>query len=122
MALLSMLAIPWMLVRLPRDYFNAPSRPPRWPGPMTWMIAAARNLLALVMLLAGIAMLVLPGQGVLTILIALMVSSFPGKYRVERAIMRRRSILKAVNWIRRRNGTPPLDPPLDRHGDVFDAD
>lgn len=122
MALVSMLAIPWMLVRLPRDYFNAPTRTNQWRGPMAWLISGGRNLLALVMLIAGIAMLVLPGQGLLTILIALMVSTFPGKYRIERAIMRRHSVLRAVNWIRRRSGKPPLDSPLHHHGDHVDAD
>jgi hypothetical protein len=72
-----------------------------------------RNALALVLLAAGILMLVLPGQGILTILIALMVSTFPGKYRMERAIMRRPRVLRAANWIRRRYHKPELNPPRD---------
>jgi hypothetical protein len=111
MAVVSTLAIPWMVVRMPRDYFNMPSRPTAYRGPLAWAIWTLRNLLALVVLAAGILMLILPGQGVLTILIALMVSTFPGKYRIERAIMRRRSVLRAVNWIRRHYHRPPLNQP-----------
>lgn len=122
MALISMLAIPWMLVRMPTDYFNAPSRPTNLRSPLVWLIWFARNALAAILLLAGIAMLVLPGQGLLTIVIAIMASTFPGKYRLERAIMRRPGILRAVNWIRGRRDKPPLDPPLDSEGEVSDAD
>lgn len=111
MALLSMLAIPWLLVRMPVDYFNTPSRPVDLRGPLAWLGWLLRNLFALLLLLAGIAMLILPGQGMLTIIIALMISTFPGKYRLERAIIRRRGVLRAVNWIRERYHRPPLEPP-----------
>ncbi len=113
MALASMMAIPWLLVRMPRDYFNTPSRPLHYRGPLAWFIWVVRNALALVLLAAGVLMLILPGQGILTILIALMVSTFPGKYRMERAIMRRPRVLRAANWIRRRYHQPELNPPRD---------
>jgi hypothetical protein len=96
MALASMMAIPWLLVRMPRDYFNTPSRPLHYRGPLAWVVWVVRNVLALVLLAAGVLMLILPGQGILTILIALMVSTFPGKYRMERAIMRRPRVLRAA--------------------------
>ncbi|ASK33829.1 hypothetical protein [Alloalcanivorax mobilis] len=110
MAIVSTLAIPWMVVRMPQDYFNRRRRPTGLRGPLAWLVWALRNALAVLLLVAGILMLVLPGQGLLTLLIALMVSTFPGKYRLERAIMRRRSVLRAVNWIRRRYHRPPLNP------------
>ncbi|HEX5677345.1 MAG TPA: hypothetical protein VFX91_05175 [Alcanivorax sp.] len=113
MAVASMMAIPWLLVRMPADYFNTPGRPLHYRGPLGWVIWLLRNAVALVLLAAGMLMLILPGQGVLTILIALMVSTFPGKYRLERAIMRRPSVLRAANWIRRRHGRPELNPPRD---------
>jgi uncharacterized membrane protein len=113
MAVASMLAIPWLLVRMPQDYFNTPSWPLHYRGPLGWCLWLVRNALALVLLAAGILMLVLPGQGILTILIALMVSTFPGKYRMERAIMRRPRVLRAANWIRRRYHKPELNPPRD---------
>lgn len=111
MAVASTLAIPWMVIRMPQDYFNTPTRPTEYRGPVAWAIWTLRNALAVLLLVAGILMLVLPGQGVLTILIALMVSTFPGKYRLESAIMRRPSVLRAVNWIRRRYRRPPLNQP-----------
>tara|TARA_A100001391_G_scaffold160846_2_gene119586 strand:- start:6847 stop:7278 length:432 start_codon:yes stop_codon:yes gene_type:complete len=113
MALASMLAIPWLVVRMPVDYFNQPERPVHYRDPLAWGLWVIRNALALVLLVAGLLMLVLPGQGILTIVMALMVSTFPGKYRIERAIMRRPGVLRSVNWIRRRYRKPALNQPRD---------
>ena len=70
----TLIAIPVILVRLPADYFDI-----RKPRP--WMEAhhpilrvvghLLKNLVGLDFVLAGLAMLLLPGQGVLTILIGL---------------------------------------------------
>jgi hypothetical protein len=57
---------------------------------------------------AGIAMLVLPGQGVLTMLLGVMLMNFPGKYELERQIIQQPTILKALNWMRRRANRPDL--------------
>jgi hypothetical protein len=49
-----------------------------------------------------------PGQGMLTILLGLMLLDVPGKRRLERRIVGRRRILKAINRLRKRFGRPPL--------------
>ena len=49
-----------------------------------------------------------PGQGMLTILIGLMLLDVPGKRRLERRIVGRRRILQAINRLRKRFGRPPL--------------
>ncbi|MCG8393248.1 MAG: hypothetical protein MI745_09210 [Pseudomonadales bacterium] len=114
MALVSLVAIPWLLIRMPENYFTEGYKPRSNRGPLAWVIWCLRNLLAVVLLLAGILMLVLPGQGLLTILIAIMASTFPGKYRMERAIMRRPGVFAAANWIRRKYRRPPLQHPDDK--------
>ncbi|MFO7857997.1 MAG: PGPGW domain-containing protein, partial [Ectothiorhodospiraceae bacterium] len=73
------------------------------------VLLIVKNALDAVLVLAGIAMLVLPGQGVLTILAGLTLMNFPGKYRVERWLMSRPAVFNAVNWLRRRAGRPPLE-------------
>ena len=55
----------------------------------------------------------LPGQGLLTLLIGLMLTDFPGKYRLEKRLIAQPGVLKAVNWLRARAGHPPLEPPID---------
>ena len=56
-------------------------------------------------------MLVLPGQGLLTILIGIGISDFPGKYKLERRLVSVPGILGAINWIRGKARVEPLRPP-----------
>jgi len=59
--------------------------------------------LGIVLSLPGI-----PGQGVLTILLGIMISDFPGKERLERKIVSYPKVLEALNKLRERFGKPPL--------------
>ena len=65
-------------------------------------------------MLAGIAMLVLPGQGVLAILIGIMLLDVPGKYRFERWLVMRPPVWRAVAWLRTKAGKDPLTLRHDR--------
>lgn len=113
----SLFAVPWIVARLPADYFS--ERSGREGGDAVkifagqqvarWVFLFAKNILGLVLLLAGLAMLVLPGQGLLTLFVSLMLLDFPGKRRLERAIVSRPAILKSINWLRGRYRRPPLE-------------
>lgn len=72
------------------------------------MLLTAKNLLGYALVMAGIAMLVLPGQGMLTILVGILFLDFPGKYWFERWVVARSPVLQSINWLRRRAGHPPL--------------
>ena len=107
--------VPWVVARLPHDYFSRKSRAV-WrrsaPEPLLAMVLSVlKNLLGAVLLVLGIIMLVTPGQGLLTILIGLMLMNFPGKYRLERWMVLRPGVLRALNWLRRRRRQPPFDHP-----------
>ena len=67
-----------------------------------------KTLLGVVLLLMGIAMLVLPGQGILTMLIGISLLDFPGKRRLEKKIVCSPAVHRAIDKIRRRAGQPPL--------------
>ena len=107
----SVIAIPWILIRLPQDYF-CESHPRTWlkdRHPVLRLIALAlKNFVGWILLLGGIAMLVLPGQGLLTILIGVSLMDFPGKRAIERKLVSRPLILQAINRIRQRFDRPPL--------------
>ena len=53
-------------------------------------------------------MLVLPGQGLLTIVTGFLFLDYPGKYKLERKIVSTPIILKGLNWIRSKSNKPPL--------------
>jgi len=107
----SLIAIPILLVRLPVDYFD--ERQPRvwlkgYPAVIRVSTFIIKNLVGVVFVFAGIAMLVLPGQGILTILIGLSIVDFPGKKRLERSLLSRPAVLNTINAIREKFGKPPL--------------
>lgn len=109
----TLVAIPLLVARIPHDYFVR--RPVRdWPtGNPTvhLLLVAGKNLLGLLLLAAGLMMLVLPGQGMLTIFIGMLLLDFPGKRRLERRLIRIRPILAAADWMRTKRGRPPLQVP-----------
>lgn len=107
----SLIAIPLILVRLPPDYFD--TRVPRhWMKdhhPVLRLIGlVAKNVIGVIFLLAGFAMLFLPGQGILTILIGVSLMDFPGKQRLEAKLIGQRTVLSAINAMRKKFDKPPL--------------
>ena len=72
------------------------------------LLLTGKNALGIVLVVAGIAMLVLPGQGILTILAGILLLNFPGRHRFEHWIVSRPPVFRSINWLRRRNGQPPL--------------
>ena len=53
-------------------------------------------------------MLVLPGQGLLTIVTGLILINYPGKYKLEKKLVAMPSVFKALNWIRDKANKPRL--------------
>jgi hypothetical protein len=108
----SLVLIPWLIARIPPDYFQPEKRLPirsqsRYPG-LNHLLTVLKNVLGILFILAGLGMLFLPGQGILTLLVGLMMTNFPGKYKLEKKIIGRRSVLRAINWIRIKYKKPPL--------------
>jgi hypothetical protein len=110
----SAVGVPWVVCRMPPDYFSRrerdrlglePSARSRW----LVLVRVAKNGMGVVLLLAGTAMLVLPGQGLLTIIVSLFLLDFPGKRRLQRRIVAAPRVLGALNALRRRAGRPPLE-------------
>jgi hypothetical protein len=117
MLVVSLVAFPLVVINLPRDYFVRERRDPAHQirrHPLVWgVLTVLKNILGFTLVLAGIAMLVLPGQGVLTILIGLALTNFPGKFTVERRLVARPAVAKALNRIREMAGRPRLELPVD---------
>lgn len=109
----SLILIPFLVVRIPVDYFAETKRQPSpWAEQhvvVRWIILLLKNLFGAVFILLGLAMLVLPGQGLLTLLIGVLLLNFPGKYRFERWLIQRPSVFRGVAWLRRRAGREQLE-------------
>jgi multisubunit Na+/H+ antiporter MnhG subunit len=113
---LSLIGLPLVLTRMPADFFSRPERRrlaladrkrPIW----FMVLIVARNILGAVLLVLGVLMLFLPGQGLLAIFAALFLLDFPGKRRLQRWIISRPAVHRPVNALRRRAGRAPLELP-----------
>jgi uncharacterized protein (DUF924 family) len=108
----SLIAVPWLVVRLPADYFT-----PTYRHDALWtdrhpvvrvLLHAGKNVAGAILVVAGVAMLVLPGQGVLTIVVGVLLVDFPGKRELERRLIALPAVLVTINWLRRRKGRAPF--------------
>ena len=110
--LISILGISWFIAQIPEDYFLRSKRQPsKWREQkpiLRFVVMFGKNLIGLSLIIGGLLMLVLPGQGLLTIVTGLLLVNYPGKYKLEQKLSSMPSIFRALNWIRLKAKKPPL--------------
>ena len=111
LAIGSIALVAFVVIHWPPDHFK-----PHLPGSRAevrrhLLVAIGKNiggglliLLGLVMALPGI-----PGQGLLTMIVGLTMIDFPGKQRLERRLIGRPHVLRAINRLRARFERAPLE-------------
>lgn len=114
---LSLVGLPVVVSRLPTDFFSRPDRGRRTSFERDrpfWfvLLRSLKNALGCVLLLLGLLMLLMPGQGLLTVFVALLLIDYPGKRRLQRWVISRPAVHRPLNALRRRAGRPPLEVPL----------
>ncbi len=113
--IVGVLSLPFLVARIPADYFThsrrqTMSETARHPA-VRLFLTGIKNAIGAVFVAAGLVMLLLPGQGLLTLLVGLMIMNYPGKFALERWLILRPYVLPAVNRLRVRQGYPPLEDP-----------
>lgn len=113
--LLSLILLPYIIRTIPADYFlqfTAIQPKANAYNLKSLCLCLIRNFFGFILLFCGIAMLFLPGQGLLTIFFSLLLLSFPGKKRLIRFLTRLTSVRRTINWVRNRaNKKPIIWPP-----------
>lgn len=105
----TVLLLPTWVARLPADHFSRHrAEPTRLRTLPHVALRAAKNTLGAVLVFLGLLMLVLPGQGLLTILIGILLVELPGKRAVERRIARVPVVKAFLDRVRLKHGAPPL--------------
>lgn len=111
-----LLITPFIISAIPDNYFDEKTYPQKtiesqgiFSYALIICVKIFKNIIGLFFVLTGIALLILPGQGLLTIFIGLLLMDYPGKYQLERKLLSYRPVLKAVNWVR-----------VKRHKKTFD--
>jgi hypothetical protein len=102
-----------ILIKLPSDYFCSHYDRKIWSGRAPALrigAAIGKNVLGALLIMLGIVMSLpgVPGQGLLTILLGVMLVDFPGKNRLEQKLLHRPAIRNSIDKLRARFGKPPL--------------
>ena len=110
--LVNLAIVSFILVKLPADHFSK-SHKKFMEGhhPAVRMAAViGKNILGVLLVALGVVLSLpgVPGQGLLTILLGIMLLDFPGKHGLEQKLLSRPSIVNAINSLRGRFGKPPL--------------
>lgn len=107
----SFIIVSIIIVKIPANYFSSHYHHDFLPNVSwltRWGAVILKNVIGLLLVMAGIIMLVGPGQGILTILIGLILMDIPGKRPLEARIIQRPTVLAVVNNLRARYDKPPL--------------
>ena len=103
-----------ILVKLPADHFSKSRKTKFWSGPRPWLHAAkviGKNIAGVLLVALGVVLSLpgVPGQGLLTVLLGIMLLDFPGRHRLEQKLLSKPSIVKSINKLRGRFGKKPLE-------------
>jgi len=106
--------VTFILVKLPTDYFKKNRKTEFWAGPRPAVHAAkviGKNLLGVLLVAIGIVLSLpgVPGQGLLTVLLGVMLVDFPGKRTVEQKLLKRPAITNGITRLRAKFGKPQLE-------------
>jgi hypothetical protein len=109
----STLAVAIVMVKIPPNYFSETHRREFLPGSswhVRWGALILKNVLGVFLVLLGIVLSLpgVPGQGILTILLGLIMMDIPGKRPLEARIIKQPRVLSAINGLRERYHKPPL--------------
>ena len=110
--IISILGISWFVAQIPEDYFLSSKRKPsKWQEQkpiLRLAVLFGKNIIGVSLIIGGLLMLVLPGQGLLTIVTGLLLINYPGKYKLEQKLVAIPSVFRALNWIRVKANKQPL--------------
>ncbi|MGH7131231.1 MAG: PGPGW domain-containing protein [Phycisphaerales bacterium] len=95
------LVAPGAVARLPKDFFTRKDH-----KPSLWL-----NIVGWVLVVAGVAMLILPGPGAVALLAGIVLADFPGKRRFLRWFLAQGRVFEGLNRIRAKRDKPPLQKP-----------
>jgi hypothetical protein len=110
---ISLAIVSFIMVKIPPDYFKKDRPRKLWadkPKLVRYLGIFGKNLLGVVLVVLGIVMSIpgVPGQGILTILLGVMLLDFPGKQNLEQRLVSRPHVLNAINKLRHKFGKPKL--------------
>ena len=115
----SIIGLGWFISHIPEDYFIHEKRQAhnlnKYPYKTRVVIIVAKNIIGIVMLTSGALLLILPGQGLLTIIMGLLLIDYPGKFKLEQKIISIPSVFRGLNWFRAKSNKSYLQHPFKNY-------
>lgn len=110
---ISLAIVSFIMVKIPADYFRKDKQRELWadkPPIIRFFGIFVKNLLGLILVALGIVMSIpgVPGQGILTILLGIMLLDFPGKRDLEQRLVSQPRVFHTINKLRHRFGKDSL--------------
>ena len=103
---LSLFILRCVIVRLPDDYFviDYPASNKHSGNLIDLALRVAKNLFGFLLIICGIILLFIPGQGLVTIVLGAWIIDLPWIIKIKRKFVYSRLVKGALNWIRSKNG------------------
>ena len=113
MAAVSVVVVPVIIIYLPSGYLKEKEdeNPSHISSYRRVPYLVVKNGLGGILAIAGVAMLILPGQGLITLAIGLGLMNFPGKRHLIHRLLGQPKMLNTINRLRKRAHRPPLEAP-----------
>lgn len=110
---ISFVSIAVVIVKIPANYFSSHYKQDFLPNSswaVRWGAVILKNILGVLLIILGLLLSLpgVPGQGLLTILLGLIMIDIPGKRPIEAKIIKRPTILAAANQLRAKYNKEPL--------------
>ena len=110
---ISFVSIGLVIVKIPTNYFSSHYQQDFLPNSswfVRWGAVILKNIFGVLLIILGLILSLpgVPGQGLLTILLGLIMIDIPGKRPIEARIIKRPTILAAANKLRARYKKDPL--------------
>jgi hypothetical protein len=110
---ISFAALAIVAVKIPRGYFSSHYRQDFLPNSswiVRWGATIGKNALGVILILLGVVLSLpgIPGQGILTILLGLILLDIPGKRPLECRIVKLPKVLSSINKLRKKFDKEPL--------------
>jgi len=112
--ILSLILLPYIIRKIPSDFFLKLSKEqPKLKGynVKSVLIILLRNIFGILLFFLGVAMLFLPGQGVITIFVSFLLIDFPGKKSFITYLTGKKSVQYSINWVRKKVKKNPIKWP-----------
>ena len=117
--IVSIIGLGWFISQIPEDYFIHEKRQAdnwdKYSSETRVVIIIVKNVIGIVMLISGFLLLILPGQGILTMIIGVLLIDYPGKFKLEQKIISITSVFRGINWFRAKSKQSYLQHPFKKY-------